>query len=58
MHIKLYSSTMQKSTININLPSTHPSYNKDPVKKDNIPQSTKKRLDTLKTNYNFLKNYY
>jgi len=59
MHLKLYSSTMQQnSSKDISLPISHPSYNKDPVKKDVIPASQKKRLDTLKTNYNFLKCYY
>ena len=58
MHIKLYASTMQKTGLTIKLPTSHPSYNKDPPNKNIIPQTTKKRLDLLKTNYNFLKNYY
>jgi len=58
MHLKLYSSTMQNSSKNVSLPKTHPSYDKDPFKKDVIPPSKKKRLELLKTNYNFLKCYY
>jgi hypothetical protein len=58
MHLKLYSSTMQNSTNKINLPNTHPSYNKDPSNKQYVPATTKKRLDLMKTSYNFLKNYY
>ncbi len=49
---------MQNSTTRINVPNTHPSYNKDPAKKQFVPVTTKKRLDLMKTSYNFLKNYY
>lgn len=58
MHLKLYSSTMQNNTCRINLPNTHPSYNKDPAEKQFVPATTKKRLDLMKTSFNFLKNYY
>jgi len=58
MHLKLYSSTMQKNNNDIPLPKSHPSYNKDAHKKEVLPPSTKKKLDLLKTNYNFLKSYY
>jgi len=58
MHLKLYSSTMQKNVTNVSLPSSHPSYDKDPIKKEVLPPPKKKKLELLKTNYNFLKNYY
>ena len=58
MHLKLYASSMQSNTPRIKLPNTHPSYNKDPIKKAIIPQSTRKRIEVMKTSYNFLKNYY
>lgn len=58
MHLKLYSSTMLKNTEKVSLPKSHPSYNKDPIKMDILHPTTKKRLDMMRTTYNFLKNYY
>jgi hypothetical protein len=57
MHLKLYSSSMQNNALKISLPPSHPSYKKELPQKQ-IPQTTRKRLDLMRTSYNFLKNYF
>jgi len=59
MHLKLYESTLLKNEVEkIKVPKTHSSYNKDPIVKSKVPPSTRKRLEFLKTSFNFTKNYY
>jgi hypothetical protein len=60
MHLKLYESTQQENKIEkIKLPGSHPSYHKKDDTEDlRLSQSSKKRVNFLKTSYNFLKNYY
>ena len=66
MHLKYYESTMrnvnnflfQNYIEKVEVPKSHPGYNKDPIVKIIVPPSTRKRLEFLKTSYNFTKNYH
>ena len=64
MHLKLYESSMMKVSSSLMknnytpaIPKSHPSYNKEPPK-PKVTTTTKKRIETMKTTYNFLKNYH
>ncbi len=49
--------SLMKNNYTPAIPKSHPSYNKEPPK-PKVTATTKKRVETMKTTYNFLKNYH